>query len=234
MAIPTSSGLTTANLDQATDNPSQARSDIALVIQKVRELLESVDKAGGIVKLDDDAQLEIARLFKTGADLKLQKVQGQGSVLSHTNTPETAVDVKAASGEAIKRIKIDAAGHIVRVERGDITSLTGPFYSEWYYSRYDQVSRKSLGSRRPSNYNPDLLDWIPGLSKSLPSLEDYLQSLGAGKIIGTKFEEAVANVENVRFSTTEAPSIGSTITTYYELTIKPYRARYSYYNIELS
>ena len=235
MPIPNSSGLTTANLNQATDNPSRARSDLALTIQKFRELLESVDKAGGIVKLDADAQIEIARLFKTGAGLKLEKAVGKGNVLSHTNTPETTLDVKAASGEAIKRVKIDASGHVVRVEKDNVASLSGPFYSPWSLSRYDVINRRAIGRARPSNYNSDILSWVPGLSKHLPSVYDYLKSLGTNTLLSRAEEEALANVEKARFITETARSPFAqgyiTITTYYELTIKPYRGRYVYYKV---
>ena len=236
MAIPTASGLTTDNLNQATDNPSRSRSDLAVAVQKLRELLESVDKAGGMVKLNTDAQIEIARLLKVGSGLKLQKVSGQGNVLSHTNNPETAADVRAASGEAIKRVKIDASGHVVRVEKGDVASLAGPFYSEWYYSRYDEISRKNLGRRRPSNYNDDVLAWIPGLNKVLPPFDDYFKSLGSDKLLSSLAEEAMANVAGTRFNRVVreqfTPGSGTqTSTTYYELTIKPYRARYVYYTV---
>ena len=229
MAIPTASGLTTSNLDQATDNPSHARSDIALVIQKVRELLESVDKAGGIVKLDADVQLEIARLFKTGAGLKLEKVRGQGNVLSHTNTPETAADVKAASGEAIKRIKIDTSGHVIRVEKGDVASLNGPFYSQWYYSRYEVVDSKNIGNQRPAKFNSDILAWIPGLDKKPPPVLDHLKALGAGKLLGGVVEEAMSNISGVRVGFSEG-AFGNR--TYYESTIKPYRMRFVHYTVK--
>ena len=238
MAIPDATGLTTDNLDQASDNPSRARSDLAVAVQKFRELLKSVDKAGGIVKLDADAQIEIARLFEVGNELKLAKVRGQGNVLSHSNKPETPVDVSAASGEAIKRVKIDAAGHVVRVEKGDITILNGPFYSEWYYSRYEEVSSASR-TVRPGNFNSDILSWIPGFSKKLPLAATYFTSIGTGKILAGVEERAMANVKNASFlSATKLVSSSNPLqqgltsrTYYYTLTIKPYRARYVYYKV---
>ena len=237
MAIPNANGLTTANLDQASDNPSKARSDLAKLMQKVRELLESVDQAGGIVKLDADAQIEIARLFKVGSELQLTKQAGQGNVLTHTNTPETSNDVTAGTGEAIKRVKVDASGHVVRVESGDVTSLTGPFYSKWYFSHYEEVNRKSLSTKRPSNFNDDILTWVPGVSEHLPAVSDYLSLLAAGNVLSRLQKEALANVSGTRFSTTRYtnhnPISGVTTitTTYYETTIKPYRARYAHYTV---
>ena len=228
MALPTASGLTTTNLDQATDNPSQARSDIALVIQKVRELLESVDKAGGIVKLDADVQLEIARLFKTGTGLKLEKVRGQGNVLSHTNTPETAVDVRAASGEAIKHIKIDTSGHVIRVEKGDVASLAGPFYTKWYYLHHDVVDTKRLGNSDPGGVNNDILSWIPGLDERAPALVDYLKKLTVGNIFSAQIVQAMSNISGVRFFI--RPPIGPAH--YNEYTIKPHRTRFAYYTLK--
>lgn len=231
MAIPNATGLTTENLDQATDNPSKARSDLALLMQKVRELLESVDQADGIVKLDTDAQIEIAKLFTTGGGLKIVKKAGTGNVLSHTNAPETAADIATAKGEAIKRVKIDASGHVVRVEKGDVSTLTGPFYSKWFYYRYETLSETTTTKYR-ADYDPDILSFISGFNERLPTVTDYIKTLGAGNFLSAVEERALAEVKNAVFekSTSTAPLQG-TVTTFYVRKIKPFRARFAYYTL---
>ena len=232
MAIPNSSGLTTANLDQATDNPSQARADIALVIQKVRELLQSVNQAEGIVKLDADAQIEIAKLFKVGDEMKFTKKAGQGNVLAHANTPETAADVKAGAGEAITRVKTDGSGHIVRVEASDVTTLTGPFYSKWYYSHHEDVAKRYIQATVPSGFNTNILSWIPTLDEHLPSVTSFLKSSKLNNILLGGFdEEALANIAKVRYKRETLANPISTVQRYYDYTIKPYKARYVYYKV---
>ena len=126
MAIPAANSILTTALDHGSDNPRDARAQLKTLLDKVRELIEAIDSADGLAKLDGAGRVQADDLFAAGSDLRMV-VRRATRTLEHARKG-LAAGIGAADGSRfITRLRRDAQGHVVAGEtaaRRKITSLT--------------------------------------------------------------------------------------------------------------
>ena len=102
-AFPTSTTLSTDHLDNATDSPASARTEIKASVDAVADIIASYDSASGIAPLGTDGKIAAAKLPATlttsSGNLQLSP---NSAVVKVNNllelTPQTQAQLEALTG----------------------------------------------------------------------------------------------------------------------------------------
>ena len=148
MAFPSTSA-TKVYLDQSTDSPAAARSELANLVDLVNEIISSYAQASGLCDLDDEGKVPTARLPSGLVDADTLDghdssyfaiasrtisagggLTGGGSLaanrtISHSDTSSQA-SVNNSNPNFIQDITVDTYGHVTAMSSGSVaTSVAG-------------------------------------------------------------------------------------------------------------
>ena len=126
MALPQASDIQTSHYDAGVDNPRLARAQLKTLLDKTRDLINAIDTAGGLAKLDADGKAKLDDLFATDPTLRMAEIySGVVRQLAHREyrVPQgwlggelPPYEVKAA--DSFRMISRDLHGHAISVDVG--------------------------------------------------------------------------------------------------------------------
>lgn len=87
MALPQAADIPTTHYDAGADNPRLARAQLKTLLDKTRDLINAIDAAGGLAKLDAEGRAKLADLFVTDATLRVT-TEGLRRTLEHVAARE--------------------------------------------------------------------------------------------------------------------------------------------------
>lgn len=148
MAFPTTQ-INTTNLDSGSDDPSLARLDLLDAVQKLNNIIDGANTAGGVALLNSSGKVnanQIPNTLTTNGTLSLNPTNGVVSVkqVLRMNT-YTVAEVNALVGVQ--------PGDMVMVSDGDSGEITLAVYDGVFWRRIELMNPISEDSSIPPNFS---------------------------------------------------------------------------------
>lgn len=135
MALPQAADIQTSHYDAGADNPRLARAQLKTLLDKTRDLINAIDTAGGLAKLDAGGKVKLDDLFVTDPTLRLMELYsgvrrmllhredsipegwlGSEQYFRYPGGPGTTSD--RARRNSFRLVQRDAQGHATSCEVG--------------------------------------------------------------------------------------------------------------------
>ncbi|MDD9875771.1 MAG: hypothetical protein OXU22_09605 [Gammaproteobacteria bacterium] len=144
MALPQAADIQTSHYDAGADNPRLARAQLKTLLDKTRDLINAIDTAGGLAKLDAAGRAKLQDLFVTDTTLRFVTEGLQQRLLQHSASSGgagvTGGDVvywPPFSGitfltptykSSFRLVRRDVKGHVMQAEIGARITRFRPLY----------------------------------------------------------------------------------------------------------